>query len=337
MSCGTEPPPPWPWWTSEDSVAVRAELAKWEPVMTTAYRFADTFRLGISSKLAYQDSSSKTGDTLYKFAHVLRAWVEPWGSVHDSTYDIYQFGVTVDTVSMNDTFCEVAYRDSMSDCRVTFEFDSLWVVGYRPDTTIDTTRTPPETTIVYRVTWTEKRGFANPVTATKTYSWSAMRKLFLRLDTTSQKRSYRLCKTTGVAISTPTSEQAPAITRLIMSKPGADDTFFYAPRADGRGLYNLRPLDSLYTLHTNEAVTVTVITKTPDDTTAEKNRFFLTLLGTKSDITTNAKTGQAQVAFGPADTGYHHIYIEVLPSSNLLYPNADYLSTVWALPVRVIP
>jgi len=305
--------------------------------MTTAQRFADTFRLGLSAALNYQDSMSRTGDTIYKFAHVLRAWVEPWGSVHDSTWDSYQFGVTVDTVAMNDTFCEVAYRDSMTACRVAFEYDSLWVVGFKPDTLIDTTRTPPETTIVPRVSYTEKRGFPVAETAVKSYAWSAMRKLFLRLDTTSVSRRYRLVKTTGFAVYTPTTEEAPAITQLIMSRPGSDDTFFYAPRKDGRGLYNLRPLDSLYTVHPGEPVTVTVLTSTPTDTTVEKNRFYLTFRDAKTDITVNAQTGQGQIVFAASDTGFKHVYVEVLPFANLLYRSAGYLSTVWALPVRVIP
>ena len=328
--CGTEPPARWPWWAEEDSAAVRAELGRWRAVFDAAPAMSGAlmtaWRVGLNST----DSTSATGDTIYKFAGLLSFAL----SVEDSGHaDIYQFGVTVDTVAMSDTFCEVTYRDSALTARAWFEYDSLWVVGFKPDTLVDTTVTPPETTVVYRPSYTELRGFEAPQRAEKVFSWSAMRKLFLSHDRIPDDVSYELTKTTGFASYVPTSEDAPSILRILLSRPGRVDTVFYSPREDGRGLYNLRFLDSLYTVAPDEQVGITVTTSTPPDTSTEKNRFFLSCAGVKTEITADARRGSGTFSF--ADTGYSHVYVEVAPLSNLLYPDAEYSGTVWAIPVRV--
>ncbi len=176
FQCGRTPLPTWPWWTREDTVAVERALLPWRDFLTPVKALTDTYRVNLSVRLTYQDSSSRTGDTLYKIAHIISAWVEPNDSIH---INIYQFGVTVDTLVMEDTFCQVIYRDSMSVCRLHIEYDSLWVVGFRPDTLIDTTKTPPETTIVQKVSYVEMRGFADIQQTTKTYDWATNRWLFL--------------------------------------------------------------------------------------------------------------------------------------------------------------
>ncbi|MEO0081105.1 MAG: hypothetical protein ABIL25_02285 [candidate division WOR-3 bacterium] len=326
--CGTEPPPRWPWWTAQDSAAVRLELGRWKDVFSANHAMRGGLEYVWRSRLSSKDSTSTTGDTLYKFARLLSFSLEPTDSGHA---DVYQFGVTVDTLALKDTFCEVTYYDSMAACRAVFGYDSLWVVGFRPDTQIS--GTPPETTIIFRPSYTELRGFEQPVIATKGFAWKAMRKLFLARDTMPDTLYYELRKATGFAVYAPSATDAPSISRVIFSRPGRVDTVFYSPRLDGRGLYNLKSLNSLYTVRPGEEVTVSVVTTTPPDTTTEKNRFLLYTAGKVADITASARNGQGVFSF--ADTGYHHVYIKVVPLSNLLYPEADYVETVWAIPVRV--
>ncbi len=333
LGCGRTAPPIWPWWTAEDSAAVREALKPWRAFLNSSYITGDTFRLGFSVGLNYQDSSSRTGDTLYKFAHIIRAWIEPGDSVHQ---DIYQFGVTVDTVTMADTFCQVIYQDSMSGCRLQVEYDTLWVVGFRPDTIVDTTKSPPETTIVQRVSYVERRGFSEIQQAVKSYNWGSRRWLFLRRDTLPETLYYSLIKISGGYVRIPNAEGSPQISRVIFSKPGQVDTIFYSPRSDGKGLTNLRSVDSLYLVRVGEEITVSVVTSTPQDTVADKNRFFVMISQKKQDITIGAKEGKGVCRFSAADTGYQHIYIEVLPATNLLYPDAPYNGTVWMIPVRVV-
>ncbi len=327
--CGTEPPPPWPWWTTQDSTAVETELAGWkdvlDPTAGIAGLVADTWR----GQIRLADSTSEKGDTLYKFARLLSVEIEVESAGHAN---VMQFGVTVDTLPMKDTFCEVTYRDSSLLTRARFTYDSLWVIGFRPDTQIS--GSPPETTIIYRPSYTERRGFAIPQTAVKTFAWTAMRKVFLVRDTLKDTLFYTLRKLTGVAAYVPSATDAPNINRVIFSRLGGIDTVFYAPRQDGRGLYNLKEPASLYTVAAGERVTVAVTTTTPVDTAVDKNRFFLIVSGRAKDITLNARRGEGSFAF--ADTGLQHVYVRVVPLSNLLYPTVKYTGTFWAIPVRVV-
>ncbi|MCL6465663.1 MAG: hypothetical protein K6T77_02765 [candidate division WOR-3 bacterium] len=331
--CGRTSSPRWPWWTADDSIAVKNALEPWRGLLNFFYAVEDSYRLDVRVGLTYQDSSSRTGDTIYKIAHLIRAWVEPTDSVH---IDFYQFGVTADTVNMTDTFCQVIYRDSMSNCRLYLEFDTIWVVGFRPDTIIDTTKTPPETTIVHRVSYVEKRGFPATQFGVKDYGWAANRWVFLRRDTIPDTLYYYIVKVSGAYASIPTTEEAPQISRVILSKPGRVDTIYFAPRQNGKGLTNLKHLDSLYQVRVNEEIQVTVVTSTPQDTIADKNRFFLTVSGRKQDITVGAQRGSGVFSFSAGDTGYQHVYIEVLPYSNLFYPGAYYKGSAWAIPVQVL-
>lgn len=325
--CGTEPPPRWPWWTAEDSTAVETELSGWKHALNPTVGISGRADGMWRGQLRLADSTSENGDTLYKFARLLSVDVQLEDSGHTN---VLQFGVTADTLPMKDTFCEVSYRDSSLVARVSFEYDSLWVVGFRPDTQIS--GSPPETTIIYRPSYTELRGFDVP--RQKQFAWTSMRKLFLTKDTAKAKISYTLKKLTGFAVYIPTSTEAPSINRVIFSKPGGVDTVFYLPRQDGRGLYNLKTPQSLYTVTVGEQVTLAVTTTTPADTSVDKNRFFLVAGGRTRDITANARRGEGTFAF--QDTGYQHVYVRVLPLSNLLYPKAAFKGTVWAIPVRAI-
>jgi len=277
--------------------------------------------LDLSVGLSAADSTSTTGLTLYKFAHLLSVRPEPAESVHA---DVYQFGVAVDTIAMIDTFCQVDYWDSLQGAGLRFSYDSLWQVTFRPDT-------QPDSTVVWRVLSSELVGFTTPRETLKAFDWTARRVLFLPKD--SGAATYHLRRMTGFAAFCPSPQDAPSVTTVVLARPGRVDTFFYAPRTDGRGLYNLRSVDSLYEVQSGELVDVTVNTGTPVDTTADRNRFFLSVGTTRTDITSGALRGAGSFSF--ADTGYHSVYIEVVPRSSYAYKDAAHVSTTWAIPVRV--
>jgi hypothetical protein len=324
--CGTEPPADWVWWTSADTQAVRTELAGWRQVFDANRTFTDTLRLNLSTRLSAADSTSTTGDALYKFAHLIAVWTVPAESGHA---DEFRFGVTVDTMAlhgepMDDTFCQVAYRDTLARTKAYFLYDSLWVVAYRPDTL-------PDSSVVYHVAGSGVRGYEIPQLAAKTHDWAARREVFLhKFDSIA---TYKVKKVSGFAAFVPSSQDAPGIDRLVLSQPGRADTFFYSPDTFGHGLYNLKPLDLLYTVQQDDPINLLVTTSTPIDTNTDKNRFFVGLGGARWEISAGARSGTTTIAF--ADTGYQHIYVEVMPLSNLLYRDRGYKSTIWALPVRV--
>ncbi len=319
----------WPWWTAGDSAAVAAELGQWREMLNANQVLTGDLTCGWNSPLTYGDTTSETGDTVYKFAHLLSVRFEPTDSIHENEY---LFGVTADSVAMTDTFCAVTYRDSMGSCLVHFEYDSLWIVGFRPETTVVESLVPPETTIVQRMSYQELRGFDSPQRETKSYGWSAFRKLFLRKDDS----AYVLAKTTGFGVYTPTAEDAPSFSSqsgVILSRPGRADTICYTAKPSGRNIYNLVSIDSLYALDVGEEVRLEVTATTPEDSVVDKNRFFVGIEGVKTEITVNARHGDGTISFTQA--GRHHIYIEILPLSNLLYPRTGYAGTIWAIPVQV--
>jgi len=308
---------------------VDRELSVWRQTFNANQLLAGGLEQGFRTVLLFADSTSATGETLYKFGHVRRVTFVPTDSGHRN---VYQFGRANDTLAMSDTFCQVSYYDTMAACQAVFEYDSLWVVGFRPDTQVS--GSPPETTITFKPSYTALRTFDPPATATKSYGWSATRILFLGRDTMPDTTYYHLTRTTGASVFVPTSADAPGISRVVLSRPGQIDTFFYSPRLDGRGLFNLKSTDSLLAIQRGQEIGVVVASSTPADTGADKNRFFLGIAGNKTDITTGARTGQGTFSF--PDTGLQHIYVEVLPMSNVAYPGTEYTGTVWAIPVRVI-
>lgn len=330
MGCDTEQPR-WPWSTSEDTAAAIAELGRWRQVFEPTGVLLDTLELNLSVGLFAGDSSSPTGETLYKFARLLKAWYEPRTLLHSD--DLF-FGVTADSGARTDTFCHVrAYRDSMPECRLSFLYDSLWVVGYRPETIIDTTRRPWDTTVTYKVSSVRKQGFDQPQVLSKTFVWVVKRQMFMRkVDSV-----YLLEKVSGIRSTMPSIDEAPSVSWIAVMPPGRSDTFRYSATPGGRHINNLCPVDSLYPLRAGERFAIAVNAKTPDDTVADANRFYVVLGDRRTDITRNRRRGEGEVVFGAGDTGYRHIYVEVLPWRNLLYPRGAYQASVWAIPVRVVP
>jgi len=321
VGCGTLPPAPWPWWTSEDSAAVQVALDEWRGTLNAANSL-DGFRAspeGWQTQLASRDSTSETGDTLYKFGHILSLSYAVTDSGHA---DVLEFGPSVDTLEMTDTFCFVSYYDSMVDCHLTFEYDSLWVIGYEPDTEI--VGSPPETLVAWNLSYAELRGFDSPQQATKSYAWKAFRGLHLPKD----GPDYMLTRMTGFEVHIPSAEDAPDVSRVIMTRPGGTDTVFDRPTEDIRGLMNLHALDSLYHFEQGTEVQLRVELRTTDEAL-----FFAGVGGDWSDITAGATLGEGPVTM--SDTGYQHIFVEVLPTGMMYYPDADHYVTVWAIPVRV--
>ncbi|MFO7676142.1 MAG: hypothetical protein R6X12_07510 [bacterium] len=316
--------PRWPWWSAADSAAVRSALADWRDYLDAGRNFEGTVASGPgwSSRLVGADSLSATGDTLYKLRRIVAVSYEATDSGHA---DVLEFGPSVDTIEMSDTFCFVSWYDSMAGCRLVVGYDSLWVVGYRPDTTIQ--GEPPETLVTWRASYSAGRGFDAPRQATKPHAWKAFRGLHLPKEP--GVTSYHLERLTGVEVTVPGGEDAPDVAHVILYRPGRSDTFFDRPRADGRGLMNLRALDSLHTFEPGEEVRVVVGLRS-----ADAALFFAGVGGEWRDITAGATTGDGTVAF--RDTGYQHVNIQVLPVGRLFYPEAGHAANVWAIPVRVV-
>jgi len=337
-SCGTEAPAPWPWWTKDDTTAVNNELTAWQDTFN-GYNFIRgqngslNYPININIPIFGSDTISQTGVDFVKIAHLTGFNNVLSDSVH---FNEYTFGVKNDTIPGDswprDTFCYVTYKDSTVNCIGVLQFDTTWTVKFYPDTTIDTTQAPPETIITYKVDTIYKTGFSSTQEEQDTYSFATMRKLELKKEIGQLK--YNLKYLTGFGMYVPNTTVAPTISYIILTKPGRSDTFRYSPRTDGKGIYNLKHKDSVYTLAPNESVNVHVVIPTSTDS----NYFFVGLgnpfITNKSHISTSGHSGVTQIAF--ANQGLAHLFVEVIPASAIFYPyTAQWKSATWAIPIRI--
>lgn len=343
-SCGNEAPPAWPWWTNADSTAVKQELTAWRDTFNNYHFLVGqnnahlTYSMDVNVPIVGTDTLSRTGDSVVKIAHFLGSYATLGDSIH---IDDLLFGRKNDSTQTKDTFCFVTYKDTSQNCIGILLFDSLWTIKFYPDTTVETTATPTDTTvdttITYRVNSINKTGFSSTNEEQNTYHFTAMRKLELKKD--SAATIYRMKYWTGFGMYVPNSTTAPAITNIIMTGAGRCDTFYYGARLDHKGIYNLKSMDSTYTVSVGESITVNVSTSTPTDTLSDWNYFFISdgspYVSTKRNITSGRKIGTGGLKF--THSGLNHLYIEVIPASTLFYPYAPWTSTTWAIPIRVVP
>jgi hypothetical protein len=336
-SCGTEAPAPWDWWTQADSNAVNSTLTSWRDSLN-GYNFLTgqnnttlVYPLDQNVPIVGSDTMSLTGADLVKIAHLTEFEFSPIDVNH---YNDLLFGRKNDTIECKDTFCFVTYLDSTINCLGVLRYDSLWTVKFYPDTEIIVS--PPETIITFKVDTIYKTGYSTIQEEENHYAFTNMRKLELKKQ--NGTAIYDLKYMTGFGTYIPTSTEAPTISYVILSKPGKVDTFRYSPRIDGKGIYNLKDKDSLYTLAPNESVNVYVITSTPTDTLSNRNYFFVGLgnpfVTAKSHITAQARRGEARIAF--SSVGVAHLYVEVIPASAIYYPYSNqWQAAIWAIPIRV--
>jgi hypothetical protein len=327
--CTDKAPPAWPWWTSADSTAAKAELAEWrDSTNTRLFVEGASEPLLDSAGIIARDSTSPTGDSLIKIRRLTGFGLAPGSLIR---WDSLLFGVTVDSLMpevTGDTFCHVTTKDSSATDFCILSLDEYWVVKYRPDTTVDTTAAPPETTI----TWRANTGalISGPTEFQKNVPSMAKRYLHLRKT----GPDYELRRLSGYGLYLPTTSDAPVVRYLILNYQGSTDTFRLGAQMDHvHGIYNLRDKDSLYEVRTGESLSVQVVTDAPS-LAGDQYYFLARVDGRRSYLARGTgMTGFRRVAF--TTTGVRHLTVEVIPQSNLLYPDESFTATIWSLPVRV--
>ena len=336
-SCGTEAPPTWPWWTAQDSNAVKQELALWRDTLNGYHLLQGqnaaviNYPLNLNVALVSSDTISRTGDSLVKIAHFLGSNFVLGDSTH---IDELLFGVKNDSIETKDTFCFISYYDSTQNCICVLRYDSLWTVKFQI-ASIDTSLVPRDTS--WRVSTITKSGFTTTQEEQNTYGFKITRKMELKKD--SSATIYRMKFITGFGLYVPNSTTAPAISNVVLTKPGQSDTFRYGARLDHKGIYNPKTRDSMYTAAVGESITVTINTTTPTDTITDRNYYFVSCsspyVSNKHNITSGARIGRGTIGF--TQSGLQQLYFEVIPASALFYPFAQWKSTTWSIPINVIP
>ncbi|MCX7757809.1 MAG: hypothetical protein N2166_05825 [candidate division WOR-3 bacterium] len=331
VSCERESFMRWPWETREDSLAVNEVLTIWrDSINGLKVINAPSYPLNISIPLVPSDTARRTTpiDSLIKIA-----------KFRDFRYVIterprfteYIFGRKNDSIETRDTFCYVTYQDS-ADCIAIVGVDSVWRIRFTPDTAIDTTVTPPETTISYYVTSISKN-YYSAREAEWHFGYKARRYLELRKENGAPR--YYMRYLTGFGTYLPDNSLAPTISNIILKKiSGETDTFRYRPTHNRRGIMNLFKLDSLYTVNQGDSVELK-ITLSGSDSYLVYISWGRSQLTSKYFLPVSNNVATKKISF--SELGLNHLYIEVLGLSGLAYPTrAFWPKTVWALPVRVI-
>ncbi|MEO0108603.1 MAG: hypothetical protein ABIK62_05465 [candidate division WOR-3 bacterium] len=334
FGCHDTTPPPWPWWTKADSTAVLSELAAGRDSTETRLFIEGRVQPLIdSSAITARDSTSPTGDSLIKITRLAGFGIHTGSLVHS---DSLLFGVTVDSLSpevTGDTFCQVIVRDSSANDFCVLSYDEYWVIKYRQVITIDTTVTPPETTVTYRLDSLAPPPYAVRGAAQSQKEVSSMAKRYVYLRKSGS--SYALRRMSGYGLYLPTSTSAPVVRYMVLSRLGILDTFKLSAQADHRhGIYNLRDRDSLYTVKAGESLGVFIRTDAPK---SGDKFYYLARIDTTRVLFNRGDSmlGMRRVVF--REPGIKHLVVEVVPQSNLLYPNSEFSAAIWSLPIRVEP
>ena len=331
VGCQNEAPPDMNWWTDKDVTAAKTELDAVRDLISTRYFIESSVQdLTDTTSIITRDLSSPNGDSMIKVRHLLGFGLT---AVDLARRDSLLFGVTVDSLTTDsipgDSFCYVTAIDSSLTGFCAMRFDQYWIVRYKPDTTIDTTVAPPETTINYSMLRVDTLTLGAPTELQKEAPSYAKRYVYLR----KHGASYEFRRMSGFSLYLPTTSDAPTISYVALAYQGVTDTFLLNAQANHRGIYNLRDRDSLYRVRRGESLQVFVKTGTPSKAgdlyyyvvRIDANRYYLG----RGD----AMTAPRAIAF--PDVGTKHLVVEVIPQSNLLYPASKFTAAIWSLPVQV--
>jgi hypothetical protein len=320
----------WPWETREDSIAVGLELSLWRDSLNGLLVIRNAnYPLETNLSLSAQDTLRRSArvDSIIKVAY-LRGF-----SYHITERPLkteYLFGRKNDSLEMRDTFCYVTYNDS-GDVIAVVEVDSVWIIKFLPDTVVDTTVVPPETTISYRVSQIRK-DYYSPREAEWYYSLRTKR--FIELRKRNGEMKYDLKYLTGFGSYLPDNCLAPTISTLIIKKPsGEADTFRYSPQANRQGIMNLFKIDSLYSYRLGDSLELEINLSGTDN-------YYLFVSHGKTEVWNKkyvpVSNNQARTKIAFSNLGFNHLFIEVLSESGLGYFTSPWRKTIWALPVKVI-
>lgn len=328
-SCGTEPPASHIWWSRADSLAVDSILSQWRDTIN-GYNVIrnQSYNLDISVPLVLSDTAPRT-TYISQIKKIARFRGLKYSITERPLITQYTFGRKNDSIQTKDTFCYVAYRDS-SNSIITLQFDSIWTINFYPDTLIIP---PAETIITYRVLNYTKT-YHSPLEQENSCIFQTRR--YLELKKENNVLNYQYKYMSGFGSYLPDNASAPVISNFIITKTtGQRDTFRYSPRANRKGLLNLLDKDSLYSINVNEPVTLQISLTASTD----QNFVFISqaspFVTTKQYLPITNNVATANISFN--QIGLNHLFIEAIPASALFYPNAQWKTTIWALPVRIKP
>ncbi len=286
----------------EDSLSVFNQLKIWRDTLKH-YQFLEFNEkpLILSVGLFPQDTVYQGRSEIEKIAHLLSFWRTTQDTLH---LDSLTF--LIDSLNQGDTFCFVLYNDSTRHTIALFKYDSLWLIRFRDSVSLETVA---------------KISYPLPQEKEKIYPLIGKRRILFRKEA----GDYLLKKLSGFSFSHP-KDTAPVIKSISLTQEGRSINL------ENTEFGKLIPVDSLPCFRANEEIVVTISCEKPGDTSNLKYFGFLSKRGERVFL------GEGYDLIGGINfpqLGIQHIFIEIIPSQNLFYPNSPYSYTILCLPLRI--
>ncbi len=286
----------------EDTLQVLNQLATWRDTLKH-YQFLEFVErpLILSSHLLPNDTIYQGSLLIRKIASLLSFWRTTQDTMHLDSLIFF-----ADSLNPKDTFCHVIYNDSTRHCIAIFKYDSLWEIRFRDSVTIETIM---------------KTGFP-PQEEEKVYPLVGKREIFFKKEA----GNYRFQKLSGFYFSYP-KDSAPIIKSITLSQEGR--SILLSPEDVRKPIY----LDSLPSFSSTEPILINISAELPLDTINVKYFAFLykggerVFLGSGYNFTYGLNFLKEGIA---------HLFLEIIPSTNIYYPANPYYYTILALPLRIL-
>jgi|YelNatPaOPRAMG01_1025707.scaffolds.fasta_scaffold35609_2 hypothetical protein len=286
----------------EDSLSVSNQIKVWRDTLKH-YQFLEFSEtpLILTGRLFPNDTIYQGKGEIRKIAHLLSFW-----RMTQDTFHLDSLLFFVDSLNPKDTFCSVIYNDFTRHTIAIFQYDSLWLIRFRDSVSLET---------VIRI------GYSLPQEREKVYPLTGRRCLLFKKE----NGDYKLQRLSGFTFSYP-KDSAPGIKSVSLSQEGRSVTI--SRDEFGKPII----LDSLPSFRSEEPIVVNVICEEPSDTLNIKYFGFLYKKGERQFLG-EGYNFNGSLTF--SRVGISHLFIEIIPAKNILYPDFTYYYTILALPLRI--
>jgi hypothetical protein len=334
QGCGRLPPAAYWSWSAQDSTRVTALINDWKDSLMS--HFEDDSALSesvnyVSDTLRSFFLPSALGSNPYKQHWFPSQFYRRFDSLH----------VMVDSVTqVQDTTVAVTLYEDFAG-HVMIHIDSA--TKYLRDTTIGGFTYP-----VYTTRYLPRDSvFPNDTVISLAFSGTATRYLFIEPTNKVKRDAWFVKRISGGALYySPSVASAPFLGSLrLTTASGVDDTVVLRPDSLHYGIQRLYARDSLLTFKVGDPVT---LDWTAGGTALLGNYwwdppdlFGFLYLPNPNDpnhyIRKNIHMSQPYTTFTFDSPGLKQIYVEIVPSANLIQFQDNYTSTIWGLPIQVTP
>jgi len=288
----------------EDTLKVLTELKNWRGTLKH-YQFLEFTEspLILTSPLLPKDTFYQGGPEIKKIAHLLSFWRTTADTFHLDSLFFF-----TDSLNPKDTFCQVIYNDSTRHTIAIFKYDSLWQIRFRDSVTIETIM---------------KTGYLSPQEEEKIYPLVGKREIHLKKEGS----DYKLKKLSGFYFS-HIKDSSPNIELITLTQEGRSALI------KPEDLRKPIPLDSLPSFSADRGIVINISCEAPSDT-INCRYFGLLFKEGERQFLGEGYNFSKEIIFN--QEGKQSLFIEVIPSTNIFYPDRSYYYTILAIPISITP